>query len=83
MPKIKTKIPDICLGHFDAVSVLRGEVFIFKNSYVWRLTDKYRIKQGYPVKIHQIFTQLPMTIKNIDAAYERDTDNAIILFTGN
>ncbi|XP_055375270.1 matrix metalloproteinase-2-like [Condylostylus longicornis] len=80
VPKI---LPNICDGHFDAVGVFRGNPYIFKGSYVWRLTDNYKIVQGYPLEIHQMFPFLPQSIDKIDAAYERNYDSAIILFTGN
>lgn len=79
----QTDVPDVCTGSFDAVGVLRGEVFIFKGAYLWRLTEKYRIKEGYPVKIWQVFKNFPKHIARIDAVYERDIDNSIILFAGN
>lgn len=76
--------PNLCNGHgFDAVSLLRGELFIFKGEYVWRLTDKYRIQSGYPVRFNEIFTKLPAHVTHINAIYERPTDGAIILFSGN
>lgn len=75
------EIPNPCLGHFDAVSVIRGEAFIFKGRYLWRLNDKFRIKEGYPVTINKIFRDFPND-KVIDAAYERDSDSAIVLFSG-
>ncbi|XP_055523786.1 matrix metalloproteinase-2-like isoform X2 [Wyeomyia smithii] len=78
-----TEIPDVCVGSFDAVGVLRGEVFIFKGAYLWRLTEKYRIKEGYPVKIWQVFKHFPTYITRIDAVYEREFDNSIVLFSGN
>ncbi|XP_053692504.1 matrix metalloproteinase-2-like [Sabethes cyaneus] len=78
-----TEIPDVCTGSFDAVGVLRGEVFIFKGAYLWRLTEKYRIKEGYPVKIWQVFKNFPKHIARIDAVYEREFDNSIVLFSGN
>ncbi|ETN65062.1 matrix metalloproteinase [Anopheles darlingi] len=75
-------IPDICSGSFDAIGLLRGEIFIFKGPYLWRLTEKYRIKEGYPVKIWQVFRGFPATVTHIDAVYERLEDNAIVLFSG-
>lgn len=75
------EIPNPCVGHFDAVSVIRGEAFIFKGRYLWRLNDKFRIKEGYPVTINKIFRDFPND-KVIDAAYERDSDSAIVLFSG-
>lgn len=74
--------PDICRGHFDAVSLIRGEVFIFKGDLVWRLTQNYHIQDGYPVRIHQMFTGMPAYLQRIDAVYERPLDSAIVLFSG-
>lgn len=80
---VPLNIPNLCDGNgFDAVSLLRGEIFIFKDEYLWRLTDKYRIKSGYPVKFKDIFTAFPESVKHIDAVYERSHDNSIILFSG-
>lgn len=76
-------MPNLCEGHgFDAVALLRGELFIFKGQYVWRLTDRYRIQTGYPVRFDEIFTKLPAHVSHIDAIYERPADGAIILFNG-
>lgn len=76
------KRPDVCRGYFDAVSLIRGEVFIFKGNLVWRLTKNYHIQDGYPVRIHQMFNGLPASVERIDAAYERPQDSAIVLFSG-
>lgn len=76
--------PDLCEGQgFDAIALLRGELFIFKGEYVWRLTEKYRIQAGYPVRFNEIFSKLSAHVNHIDAIYERPTDGAIILFNGN
>lgn len=76
-------MPNLCDGiGFDAVGLLRGEIFIFKEEFVWRLTDKYRVMAGYPVKFRDIFPQLPEHVKYIDAIYERATDDSIVLFHG-
>lgn len=47
---------------------------------MWRLKDKYKIEEGYPVLIRQMFP-LPDYVKRIDAAYERP-DGMIVLFHG-
>ncbi|XP_050101536.1 matrix metalloproteinase-2-like [Anopheles aquasalis] len=82
VPVVPVPVPDICSGSFDAIGLLRGEIFIFKGPYLWRLTEKYRIKEGYPVKIWQVFRGFPATVTHIDAVYERLEDNAILLFSG-
>ncbi|KAL1490885.1 hypothetical protein ABEB36_011564 [Hypothenemus hampei] len=79
-PRGKT-LPNICNGHFDAVATLRGELFIFKNQYIWRLKDKGFIYPGYPTLIRQMFPKLPENITKIDAAYQRPDGN-IVFFTG-
>lgn len=74
-------LPDICNGHFDAVATLRNELFIFKDQYIWRLKEKFRIERNYPVVLQQMFPQLPKSVKRIDAAYQRP-DGCIVLFVG-
>ncbi|XP_063921209.1 72 kDa type IV collagenase-like [Zophobas morio] len=74
-------LPYICHGRFDAVAVLRQEIFIFKERYVWRLKDLGKVDPGYPLLITQMFPDLPTSIDQIDAAYERP-DGMIVLFTG-
>ncbi|EAT45766.1 AAEL002982-PA, partial [Aedes aegypti] len=75
-----TQMPNVCSGGFDAVGVLRGEVFIFKGPYLWRLTEKYRIREGYPVRIWQVFRGFPRDVQRIDAVYEREFDNGVVLY---
>ncbi|XP_046622272.1 matrix metalloproteinase-14-like isoform X1 [Neodiprion virginianus] len=75
-------IPDICDGNFDAISVFRTELFVFKGEYLWRLSKRGIIQNGYPVKFHELFWQLPDYVKKIDAAYQREDDASIILFSG-
>ncbi|PSN50239.1 hypothetical protein C0J52_02382 [Blattella germanica] len=76
------KSPDICDGNFDALAVLRGELFVFKKQYLWRLSQRGEVQQGYPVPFRQLFWKLPSTISNIDAIYQRERDGSIIIFTG-
>lgn len=67
---------------FDAVALLRGEIFVFKNEYVWRLSEDFQIQPGYPIRFNEIFQDIPSYVRRIDAAYERKSDGAIILFHG-
>ncbi|XP_033611474.1 matrix metalloproteinase-17 isoform X2 [Cryptotermes secundus] len=81
-PSSSPSTPDICEGNFDAVAVLRGELFIFKQEYMWRLSQRGEVQEGYPVPFQQLFWKLPKYIIKIDAAYQRETDGSIVLFTG-
>lgn len=75
--------PGLCgNGYFDTVAWLRSEIFVFKGKYVWRFSDKNQLVSGYPVPFNQIFLNIPNYVERIDAAYERKTDGAIILFYG-
>lgn len=40
-----------------------------------------KVESNYPILIKQMFPDLPKTVKEIDAAYER-LDGMIVLFTG-
>lgn len=49
---------------------------------MWRLAQRGEVQEGYPVKFRQLFWKLPKYVTKIDAAYQRETDGSIVLFTG-
>uniref|UniRef100_A0A1A9ZC43 Peptidase M10 metallopeptidase domain-containing protein n=1 Tax=Glossina pallidipes TaxID=7398 RepID=A0A1A9ZC43_GLOPL len=73
------KIPDICLGNFDAVCYFNESVHVFKEHFAWKLTPSYTILSGYPIAIEKLFLKFPNTVTHIDACYER-YDKAVVLF---
>lgn len=75
-------LPDLCHGSYDAVAVLRQELFIFKGQYLWRYRDRGVLRPGYPSLIHSLFSDLPSFLNRVDAVYERQTDSSIVFFIG-
>ncbi|VEN59505.1 unnamed protein product [Callosobruchus maculatus] len=83
VPKTNSpSLPNICDGKVDAMATLRGELFVFREQYIWRFKDKGRLLEGYPTTLKSMFPDIPNNVKNIDAAYQRP-DGMTILFTGN
>ncbi|KAG9335358.1 hypothetical protein JZ751_005280 [Albula glossodonta] len=56
---------------FDAVSMIRGELFFFRSGYVWRIRDG-RLQPGYPALASRHWPGIP---ENVDAAFEDQSGN--------
>ncbi|XP_038136606.1 stromelysin-3-like [Cyprinodon tularosa] len=69
--EIETELLDACRTSFDAVSMIRGELFFFKSRYVWRIRDG-RLQGGYPALSSRHWSGIP---DYIDAAYEDKSGN--------
>lgn len=80
-PHRKPGKPDTCDTSYDAISVIRREVFIFKGRYIWRIGDN-GLYPGYPAETHRMWNDLPKNYTHIDAVYERG-DKKIVFFIGN
>ncbi|XP_033845745.1 stromelysin-3-like [Periophthalmus magnuspinnatus] len=64
-------MPDACRTNYDAVSMIRGELFFFKSQYVWRIRDG-RLEAGYPALASRHWRGIP---DYIDAVYEDNSGN--------
>ncbi|XP_077358091.1 matrix metalloproteinase-25 [Festucalex cinctus] len=71
-----------CMGGFDAVANIRGEVFFFKGANFWRTTRDGLLVSLNPAEIKNFWIGLPPGTNKIDAVYERRSDNSIIFFIG-
>lgn len=69
--EIDISVPDACRIYFDAVSIIRGELFFFKSRYVWRIRDGH-LQPGYPALASRHWRGIP---DHVDAAYEDKTGN--------
>ncbi|XP_072374374.1 72 kDa type IV collagenase [Scyliorhinus torazame] len=71
---------DLCTANiaFDAITQIRGEMFFFKDRFLWRTTNPQTKPTG-PVLIAIYWTELP---EKIDAAYQEPLHEKTVFFAG-
>ena len=73
-------VPDKCDTNFDAVAVLRSEMWVFKGKYFWRINKDGGSRED-PMELSSFWYGLPSDIDHVDAVYERN-DHDIVFFVG-
>jgi matrix metalloproteinase-16 (membrane-inserted) len=74
--------PNACDTDFDAISLIRNELFIFKDRYFWRFPNKIENNpQNGPIETHKFWLGLPVDYDRIDAVYENKFKK-IVFFIG-
>ncbi|CRK96840.1 CLUMA_CG009940, isoform A [Clunio marinus] len=73
-------IPETCNTAYDAITIIRGEIFIFKGRYLWRVGND-GLLGGYPHEITKMWNELPRDLTHIDSVYENKR-RQIVFFIG-
>jgi Hemopexin len=76
------EVPDLCEGHFDDVTYIKGNVYVVKENFIWQFNEKFELDEGFPMKTRKFFPNLPKRLKKIDALYEIPEEGEIVFFTG-
>jgi len=74
-------LPDKCDTNFDAVAIMRSEMWVFKGKYFWRINKEGGSRED-PMELGSFWYGLPGDIQRVDAVYER-TNNDMVFFVGN
>uniref|UniRef100_A0A182KDM7 Peptidase metallopeptidase domain-containing protein n=1 Tax=Anopheles christyi TaxID=43041 RepID=A0A182KDM7_9DIPT len=72
--------PNPCNTSFDAITLIRNELFIFKDRWLWRMNEN-DLHRPNPFEIHRMFFGLPADFERIDTVYE-NKHHKIIFFIG-
>ncbi|CAG0919792.1 unnamed protein product, partial [Notodromas monacha] len=80
LPTLPPGRPDLCDTVYDAVAVIREELYVFRGPYFWR-KGKQGIYSETPTEITRFWYGLPENTTHIDAIYER-LDQRIVIFVG-
>ena len=73
--------PETCSTSYDAIAMIRNEIFVFKGKFMWRIS-KDIVMGGYPSKIDNLWSRLPENLSHIDAAFENIPQRKIWFFLG-
>jgi len=79
LPPLQTA-PQKCATIFDAIAVIRSEMWAFKGKYFWRINREGGTRDD-PVELGSFWYSLPTDIDHVDAVYER-TNHDIVFFVG-
>lgn len=78
---VESNSPDKCDTDFDAVAVIRSEMWAFKSRHFWRIRVENEQANGDPVELTAFWYGLPANVDKVDAVYERP-DHKIVFFAG-
>ncbi|XP_069594698.1 72 kDa type IV collagenase [Ranitomeya imitator] len=79
-PTLGPVTPELCSKDivFDGISQIRGEIFFFKDRFIWRSVNR-RSRPSGPLLIATFWPELP---DKIDAVYEDPHEEKTIFFAG-
>ncbi|XP_017838315.2 matrix metalloproteinase-2 isoform X2 [Drosophila busckii] len=72
--------PDKCLTNYDAISMIRGELFIFRGQFLWRIGTK-GLYNDEATETRSYWSVLPEDFGKVDAVYE-NKQHQIVFFIG-
>ncbi|XP_072944208.1 matrix metalloproteinase-25-like [Epargyreus clarus] len=75
------EIPDLCFTNYDTIQVIQNKIFVFEEEWMWVLSKRKQIDEGYPRRFHEAFRGLPPYIKVIKTIYEKRNGH-IVIFHG-
>ncbi|XP_048371843.1 72 kDa type IV collagenase [Sphaerodactylus townsendi] len=80
-PTLGPVTPELCKQDivFDAIAQIRGEIFFFKDRFIWR-TANQRGRPTGPLLVATFWADVP---EKVDAVYEAPQEEKTVFFSGN